>query len=180
MKLDFNRNSSKFAFTLIEVLIVTLIVAILATLCVPLFSYLKARAQQVTCISHLKIMHNGFMGYMGDHEETWPQMPPGMNDAEEEQEWEWWYDQLKEYGVSKAHWLCPADVSSREKTYDVNGNFASSYIPTPFDALPNTAFRWGLQPWVMERGSLHGDKQGPNILMPDGTVRQGLSLFPDN
>ncbi len=179
MKLDFKRTSSKSAFTLIELLIVTTIIAILATISVPLFGFLKGRAQQVSCISHLRIMHGGFMGYMQEHDEIWPQMPPGLNEADEGKEWEWWYEQLKDYGVSKAHWLCPADVSSPEQTYDVNDNFASSYIPTPFDGLPNTAFKWSSQPWVIERGTLHGDKQGPNILMPDGTIRQGLSLFPE-
>jgi prepilin-type N-terminal cleavage/methylation domain-containing protein len=179
MRFDFKSHSSKSAYTLIELLIVTIIIAILATMSFPLFGYLKGRANQAACISHLRIMHGGFMGYMGDHDEIWPQMPPGMEEVAEEAEWKWWYEQLKGYGVSKAHWLCPADVSSRDKTFDVNDDFASSYIPTPFDGLPNTAFKWSSQPWVIERGSLHGDKQGPNILMPDGTIRQGLSLFPD-
>ncbi|MFZ4767763.1 MAG: hypothetical protein ACOYMN_22680, partial [Roseimicrobium sp.] len=80
-------------------------------------------------------------------------------------------------GSNKALWLCPEDARSKAETYAEGSDFAGSYIPTEFDEVPNTAFRWSRQPWLMERGELHGEGNGGNMLMPDGSIRQTPSMM---
>jgi prepilin-type N-terminal cleavage/methylation domain-containing protein len=167
-------------FSLIELLIVVAVVAVLATIAFPIYGSLRAKAQQAACLSHLRIMHVGLATYMQDHENVWPQMPEYLAEGSSENDmWEWWYFALKDYGVGPTHWVCPAEAyrPPEEKTKKPGDEYTSSYIPTYFDEAPNTAFRWAAQPWVIERGQLHGSKDGPNLLMMDGSIRQGPSMM---
>lgn len=167
-------------WTFVELLLVLVLAAVLATISFPLFSYMKARAKFAACVSHLRALHTCFNNYMLDNDMVWPQPPPGKLESaqDEDEEWQWWHETLQPYGATKAFWLCPADADSQEQMRNEGDDFASSYIPTQFDEVPNTAFKWSGQPWLIERGELHGKGQGPNILMPDGTIRQGISFFP--
>lgn len=166
-------------WTLIEFLIVCVIVASLATISFPMFGYLRSRAQYVACVSHLRMLGQGFHNYMLDNDMIWPQMPHDVfESSDDKKEWEWWYETLKPYGVSKSAWLCPADTVTTGQMHAEDSDYTSSYIPTLFDGLPNTAFKWSRQPWIIERGELHGKGDGPNVLMQDGTVQRGPSLWP--
>lgn len=165
-------------WTLLELLIVAIIIAILVTLSMPLYSYLRMKAQFVACVSNLRVLHGGFMGHMMDNNMVWPQMPESIfTSPDEERVWKWWYETLKPYNIAKKAWACPADVHSPEELYSGEDHFVGTYNPTLFDEAPNSAFLWANQPWLIERGQLHGKKDGPNILMMDGTVRQAPSLF---
>ena len=172
------RNFPRFGgWTLIELLMVVVILSILATLSFPLNAYFRKRGEQAVCIGNLRILHNGALGYLQDHDMIWPQKPAAFED--EHDTWKWWYETLKKYEVRQDHWLCPADRQTADQKKKNPERHASSYIPTEFDSFPNTAFRWSSQPWFMERGQNHGKGQGANILMPDGSVRQGPSMEGD-
>ncbi|RBP43761.1 prepilin-type N-terminal cleavage/methylation domain-containing protein [Roseimicrobium gellanilyticum] len=178
MKIPALRSAPR-GWTLIELLIVVTLVAVLATLAFPLFGYFRKKAQFVSCVSHLRVLHGGFMAHMMDNDMVWPQVPEDIfNSSDDERMWRWYFETLKPYGIGKPMWTCPADVLSSEEVYSTESDFTGSYIPTMFDERPNTAFLWGNQPWLIERGEMHGKGDGPNIVMPDGTVRQGPSLFP--
>jgi len=171
-----NSTRANRGITLIEILIVITIVGILTTLAIPSYQWLRDRASFAGCVSRLRIMHVGLSLYMQDHDMLWPQMPTGPEHTfpSENAEWEWWYNQLKGYGVDRTHWHCPGDddyaeAADKEKNID---EYRSSYIPTAFEGTPNVAFRWK-QPWVIERGGFHYKNKGANMLMPDGTVVQG-------
>lgn len=162
-------------FSLIEVLMVMVILALLFTISVPTYTWLRDRAAFAGCVSNLRILHVGFNNYMQEHDMIWPQLPggPDMQFGNEEAEWEWWYKTLKDYDVGITHWICPADKPTGNSGTDKNSDtYRSSYVPTAFDEFPNTAFKWK-QPWVIERGGFHYRDKGPNLLMPDGTVQQG-------
>lgn len=164
-------------FTLIEVLMVVVIVALLATISFPLYRYFRDKARDTSCVANLRVLWVGASSYMLDHDQVWPQMlePPDMSSSEDPL-WKWWFDTLHPYGVSKHHWLCASEEASYEEKYSIDSEFYGSYIPTDFEATPNVAFLWK-QPWFVERGQFHGKDHGPNIVMPDGTVKQGPSLF---
>ncbi len=165
-------------FTLVELLMVIVIVSALVTLFFPLFGYLREKGRDAACIGNLRILQLGAATYMLDHDAIWPQMPEDLGTGEsEEPMWEWWFEELKDYGVAKRHWICPSEVASEGHEHSLTDDFYGSYIPTAFDATPNIAFYWTSQPWFIERGEMHGKNHGANIAMPDGTVRQGPSLF---
>jgi prepilin-type N-terminal cleavage/methylation domain-containing protein len=169
---------SKRGFTLVELLVVIMIVSALMTLSFPLFGYLREKGRDAACSGNLRILQLGVATYMLDHDSIWPQMPEELAMGEGEDDmWEWWYDELKDYGVAKRHWICPSELESQEQAHSTTSMFYGSYIPTGFEATPNVAFYWTKQPWFIERGQFHGRNHGPNVAMPDGTVRQGPALF---
>ena len=159
--------------TLLELLIVLVIIAVLASFVYPLYGWFQKKAQDAGCMANLRGLHAGFSAYLGDHAFVWPQSPEnreGDDDIEEDQLNKWWYEQLKPYGPSRKSWLCPGD---RTGAADLTGedNYDLSYIPTSFDEVPNRAYEWTRQPWLIERGGFH-DKGMVNKVMPDGSIQK--------
>ena len=174
-----NRQRLTSGFTLIELLIAMSIAALLVTITVPVYGYLKAKAAGAVCAGNLRVLGTALNAYMIDHDRIWPQQPEG-GFSREADEWHWWEETLKPYDMAQNHWICPADddrasVSPKNRGRDTD--FSGSYLVTDFDAEPGAAFRWK-QPWAVERGGFHGQKAGPNLLMPDGSIQQGISLPP--
>lgn len=161
-------------FSLVEILMVVIIVALLATMTFPLYAALRAKAGLAGCLSNMRIIGLGLNGYMQDHNMVWPQAPAGYFNGDSQQLATWWKDTLEPYGVADKHWICPSDAA-RNDPRNMKKGFSSSYGVTPFDDLPNTAFRWKLPPWAMEHSGFHGAR-GPNMLMADGTIQEGVSL----
>src|SRR5436190_6110864 len=144
-------------YTLLELLIVVTLVAALASLSIPVYGYLRDKARDAACIGNLRILQLGAAAYMLDHDNIWPQMPQSLDLGESEDDmWKWWNDELKGYGVSKRHWICPSEVASSAEKDSMKTEFYGSYIPTAFEATPNIAFYWSNQPWFIERGQNHG------------------------
>ena len=161
-------------FTLIELLLVVSIMALLATISMPLFGLLRQRAGLAGCLANMRLIGVSLNLYLQDHNMTWPQEPE-KGFQEETEMWKWWEHTMTDYGVARKHWICPSDGANTVDT-NLNGeNFLGSYVPTMFDEYPNTAFRWK-QPWLIERGAFHGGSRGPNVLMPDGSITEGISL----
>jgi len=162
------------AFTLIEMLMVLVIMALLVTMTIPVYGVLRAKAGMAGCIGNLRVIGSGLNNYMLDHNMVWPQMPQG-NFNDEIQRSKWWETTLESSGVIHKNWICPNDKQSIN--WDSRDEFRSSYAVTQFDEFPSSAFRWK-QPWVIERGGFHGTGNvGPNMYMPDGTIQQGYA-FP--
>ena len=55
-------------------------------------------------------------------------------------------------------------------------NIRLDYTPMPFDANPRTPYRWPLQPWFIEKNSVHGN--GNLIMFTNGSIREALDLIP--
>ncbi len=161
-------------FTLIELLLVVCILALLATISFPLFGVLRKKAGLAGCIGNMRLIGVSLNVYLQEHNMTWPQEPTTGFTSETDM-WRWWEATMKDYGVDKKHWICPSDASANSEQNLVGDTFYGSYIPTNFDEYPNTAFRWK-QPWLIERAGFHGGSRGPNVLMPDGSVIEGISL----
>ncbi len=162
-------------FTVLEILVVALIVAILASLTFPIFNIVRAKAEDVNCTANLKTLHVSFAAYVADKRE-WPQAPEViMND--EERLWKFFVEELEPYGGLQKYWSCPthfrASIGGRPE--EERPEYFSSYIPTLFDDREATPYRWR-QPWLLERGDLHGN--GAKLLMSDGdvTAHKGASF----
>lgn len=69
-----SNNHRPAGFTLIELLVVIAIIAILAAILFPVFSRVKKKAYQTTCLSNLKQIGLAFQMYASDWEDL---LPPG-------------------------------------------------------------------------------------------------------
>jgi prepilin-type N-terminal cleavage/methylation domain-containing protein len=180
MLLFFSRHThpSPRGWSLVEVLLSLVIVAILLVLFFSMGTEFKIRASDAGCKSNLRTLHAGLSSYMQDHDMIWPQIPESVRDSESEEndeESKWWYETLKDYDVPKKAWLCPGDAD-RAKILTSDDQHLSSYTITEFDDVPNSAYRWK-QPWVIEDGDMHGRGKGPNMIFPDGSIQKGMSLM---
>jgi prepilin-type N-terminal cleavage/methylation domain-containing protein len=157
------------AYSLVEMLVVTAIIAILVLMTIQGFARYKKHAAKVQCISKMRTVHAGLAGFYVD-KNHWPQPTISIEHITEENYFEWWISVIEPYGVSAEDWLCPVDAVKPEE--ERIGSRAS-YIPTRFDSHRYTPVRWN-QPWLTERGDMHG--KGPHIAMPDGSISTELQF----
>jgi prepilin-type N-terminal cleavage/methylation domain-containing protein len=162
-------------FTLVELVMVVAIIAIVAGMMIPSYQYFKRRAEDAVCMSNLRVLHATLSARLHDHGFVWPQSP-WVKDGELAQseepdaESKWWFEQLEPYGPSRQTWLCPAERHSFKDDTDPD-HVHLSYMPTNFDDLPNRAYEWSQQPWVIEVGGFHENGKG-NLIFPDGHLEK--------
>lgn len=165
------RHIKKHGFSILELLLALSIVVIVVSLAIPAYNFFKRKSEDAVCMSNLRGLHAGFSSYLHDHQFIWPKNPflekTGGSDADSD-EAKWWFEQLKEYGPTRESWLCPSERSHFVEDNDPDF-FSSTYVPTSFDQLPNTAYRYASQPWVIERGGFH-EKGMANAIFPDGHI----------
>ncbi|MEI6561965.1 MAG: type II secretion system protein [Verrucomicrobiota bacterium] len=165
-------------FTLIELMAVIAIIGILSTLMLPEIGTIRERAEKVVCMGHLRSLHVALGSYLNDNEQ-WPQLPKDANGAEADlspqDEEQFWFDALKDYGIGVKDWQCPtltrllglnnpnADTSEAPKMH---------YTPTHFDDNPLTPRKWAAMPWLVENGDIHHG--GALIIRADGAVRTDM------
>lgn len=157
------------AFTLLEILVAIGIVGLIAAIVVPSYETFKERARKAKCMSHMRAIHGGLLGYMTDQGQ-WPQFPeelvkPGI---EEEDIFRFWVTATEPYGVGQDSWVCPSDAALVRKLNQGRQEYFGSYGVTQFDDNVRTPFRWN-QPWAMESANFHGG--GAHVLLPDGSVQ---------
>jgi len=154
---------TRAGFSLVEVVIALLIVAILITLLVPNFGRITASAQEVVCASRMRSIRLALDSYLQDHELVWPQGPIPQDPG-----WAaFWLATLAPYDIKPRTWQCP--VIRSWTRLDDDPEMQVHYVPTMFDATPNIAHRWATQPWLIEIADAHG--KGPLIAFPDGSVK---------
>ena len=153
---------------------VILIVAIISSMAMPVYNYLKKFAQNAACVANLRGLFYGLHSYTQDHDRVWPQQPDSL-DAEQDVS-NWWFTALQPYINQQKSWICPSDFLQEQMRKQPNPPFISSYHVTPFDEVPDIAYTW-YQPWAVEKYENHGKAHGPNMLMPDGAVKAGVSLL---
>ena len=67
-----SKFSSKSGFTLVELLVVTATIAVLAGLLVPVLSRAQAQAKTAACVSNLRVCGSLILLYAGDHQNSFP------------------------------------------------------------------------------------------------------------
>lgn len=160
-------------FTLLELLVTIVVVALLIGLATIIGSTVVKRAKKAQCISHMRTLHSSLASYVLD-KGMWPQMQENRYNFTEEQFFEFWIKATESYGMSQESWLCPMDRNIERIRGQVKERYYGSYNITRFDKNPATPYRWN-QPWAMERGNFHG--KGAHILMPDGSIQESMNPF---
>jgi len=160
------------AFTVVELLLVIVLLAILGTLFAPVSSRVRARAEGARCASNLRALHASLGAYVSDRSH-WPQQPPEL---EKRAAQEWWVNELRSYGTTQQAWACPSLARHLDETGtpDELRPF-THYAVTPFDKRQFTPYRWSGQPWAIELGNLHGN--GNLMIFPDGSVRAFNDIY---
>src|SRR5258707_9076849 len=72
MTLNRSAKRTRAGFTLIELLVVIAIIAILAAILFPVFSKVREKARQTTCLSNEKQLGLGITQYLQDNDEMYP------------------------------------------------------------------------------------------------------------
>jgi prepilin-type N-terminal cleavage/methylation domain-containing protein len=157
-------------FTLIEVMVIVAIICVLCFLSFSVYGKIIRRAENAKCVGRMKNIHVALANYVGTNL-TWPQLPPSMEEADEEQHWKYWAETMEPYGVPEREWLCPTDDRQRKADYAKEGKkrdkYEGSYVPTNFEQGADIPYKWR-QPWLIERGDFHGN--GMNAIFPDGSI----------
>jgi len=170
-----NRKSSRHArsagVTLLELMTVVVIIAILATMLMPVIANVIARMERARCTMNLKGLYVGAEGYLQEHLQ-WPQISTVSMKTQGSDEYAvLWMEALKPYKISEESWHCPTvqkivaptEAASKVKQKRID------YLPCPFDEKQITPHRWSGQPWFIERGAVHDE--GNLIIFSDGSIR---------
>lgn len=167
-------SSLSGAFSLLELLVAVALGVLLVTSVVAISDIFRKQAKKARCISNLRTLHLSLSAYQSE-QGHWPQMDDEDFEATEKEFFRFWVTATEPYGANQETWICPSDRSLLErKKLGEPDDYYGSYVPTRFDSRPSTPLRWN-QPWVMERGNLHG--KGAHILMPDGSVTESQVQF---
>ena len=172
------------AFTLLELSVTIVVVAILAVLAMGVTSKLRARAQRIQCTANLRSLHVAAQLYMQEHQ-VWPQYRPG---AQEDEDWssfaKQWIAALAPHGPTAKTWICATRQNMLgNPDYLEEGKERIDYIPTPFDDKPTTPFDMGTPkqggqgvavPWFSESEDVHGN--GNLFIFADGSVTDLKSI----
>lgn len=190
--MTFHRNArpSLRGLTLPELLFVVAIAATLAAVGFKGYTRVLHRAEGTRCMEKLKGLHSALNAYVMEHQ-SWPQEPEDDSVDQDDTLWDWWYDQLKPFGIERADWFCPAQWRMFNKIRKKSGERPleehelgedpgfkdPSYIPSQFGPGRLEPFV-NRHPWLMEREDNHED--GHYIVMPNGTIHKQRSLVHIN
>jgi len=133
------------AFTLIELLVVIAIIAILAAILFPVFAQAREKARAITCVSNQKQIALGFMMYIEDYDETFPQGQYLWNTANTPQFT--WADVVYPYTKQGSTWT---DASGNTHHSAEGGVYRCPSFPSnqafelspSYDAAPDGSAPW--------------------------------------
>lgn len=154
-------------FTIVELLAVITIIMLLVSVVIPNYGRWMTTAAQARCMANLRSLHVGVGSYLNDNQNIWPQGPS----PDAKGEWSaFWLHTLKPFGITSKTWECPSITAMMKESKNQQFHEASiHYVPTMFDALPGTAYKWPTQPWFVERANAHGN--GALIAFTDGSIK---------
>ncbi|HEY1582985.1 MAG TPA: prepilin-type N-terminal cleavage/methylation domain-containing protein, partial [Chthoniobacterales bacterium] len=126
------------AFTLLELLIVLVIIAILGTMLIPVYSGMRTRAQRVQCIANLHSLYLAADVFL-QRNGGWPQIKHSSTDTGDADFANAWIDALAPFGPTRQTWICPTIQEIRgNPPYQLPQEARLDYIPMNFDDKPTT------------------------------------------
>jgi prepilin-type N-terminal cleavage/methylation domain-containing protein len=161
-------SSGRRGFTLIELSVVVVIIAVLVSLLIPNISSLVNRSEKVVCSGKLKHLWTAFSVRVADGS-GWPQLPTDVSIGSLAEQ-QWWISSSASMGLTTNDWKCPSISRAMKRSDNARQQqpFLINYLPTIFDPRPTIPGKWGRMPWFTEISDIHG---GGNLsVRADGSV----------
>ena len=167
----------KGAFTVIELLVVTVIIAILAGLAVPAYTYVLQVGRATACVSNLRQIGTALNVYLADHNATMPTLQAARSSTS--QNVPVIDNTLKAYANDLRVFACPADTTgiaaatgtSYYWNSALNGqvlaNLSFLAISAP-SRIPILSDKEGFHPYLANK---------VNLLYADGHATKDLNFF---
>lgn len=121
------KNSPLQAFTLIELLVVITIIAIMASLAIPVVQSSIERGRSAKCMNQLRSIGTAMLQYVVDHDYRFPAIEvPGIEIPPEVENRGTALELLGDYGINESTLSCPTDLASRRNidTYNTSYHFS--------------------------------------------------------
>jgi prepilin-type N-terminal cleavage/methylation domain-containing protein len=164
------------AFTVLELMVVIVIIAILASMLLPLLSSFTARADEARCIANLKNLYVAASGFLQANS-TWPQIPVKLLTDDPPTYAKSWVSALKPYGAPHSSWICPTLQRSFGKpmdSIDEDANYRVDFIAAPFSDNPAAPWQDANHPWFIEKAGVH--PRGNLLILTNGTTTSLVDL----
>ena len=167
----------KKAFTLIELLIVLVIVAILAGIAVPVYQRMVERGRAAACVSNLRQLGLALNLYLGEHNQTMPPLAAGRSSTS--QDIPVIDNTLNAYAPNPGVFACPSDMqgiaAATGTSYYWNSALSNQAVSS-LNFLANV--NASSIPVLGDKQAFHPYSQNKvNILYADGHATPDLQFF---
>ncbi len=170
-------------FTLIEMLVVLAIIAVLASILLPVFARAREKARRAQCISNLTVIATAMKNYWQDHRLYPP--PPTAIDADGDGAADTYVGGISslmaEGLVQQVNAICPNDANVRTHAPEAAYRYYSSYNEcyNAYGYYDNTTPGMGGEP-VTAADAIDGTNWAPNSAIngQNTTGIESLSKFP--
>ncbi len=156
--------------TLLELAVVMVIIAILASMLLPILSSFKSRAEEARCLANLRSLYLGASSYLQSNG-SWPQIPNDLIASEAKTYAKKWVTALTPYGIPHSTWICPTiqrTLGSPMSEIDKDENYRVDYIGVSFDDSPSSPYPEEPYPWFLETAGFHG--RGNLLILSNGST----------
>jgi prepilin-type N-terminal cleavage/methylation domain-containing protein len=164
--------------TLMEVLVVMVIIAILASMLLPVVSSFNSRAEEARCLANLRNLYVGASGYMQANG-SWPQISNELIQSDPKEYAKKWVAALTPHGIPHVTWLCPTiqrGLSLPLSEIEKDENYRVDYVGVSFDDKPNSPYPEDPYPWFVEKAGFHG--RGNLLVLSNGSTTSLKDLNP--
>jgi prepilin-type N-terminal cleavage/methylation domain-containing protein len=155
-------------FTLLEILVVIVIIAILASMLLPVYAAFLSRMEETRCLANLRTLYLAGSGYLQANE-SWPQIDNKLITEDPKTYARLWVTALKPFGAPHSSWICP----TLQKTFafpmeaiDKDENYRIDFIGAGFDTNPLTPRISETFPWF--KAGVH--RRGNLVILANGTT----------
>lgn len=162
-------------FSVIELAVAVVVIAILVTLSLPVIGKMRARAQRLQCMANLRSLYLGAELYLQNNG-SWPQIRASGADDNSADYANAWIMALTPFNVGRSSWICPTMQEILEQPdYSTPEHARVDYFAMPFGDKPDAPHRRPDQPWFVERRDVHGG--GNLIIFTDGSINDSKTLL---
>ncbi len=166
--------------TILELAVVILIIAILASMLLPFLSSYQTKAEEAKCLANLRNLYVGASGYLQGNG-SWPQVSNDIIVSDAKTYGKMWVAALAPYGIPHTSWICPSvqrSLGLSISTIDEAANYRVDYIGVSFDEQPTSPYPEDAYPWFIEKAGFHG--RGNLLILSNGSTTSLSDLSKGN